>query len=173
MNLEDASYVEAWVKTLPASKMVRPVTLARYAKYVFWGFYTPYHSRVRDALTSLGIVKHEGRQDFFLGFVADHLSLQEFISRLVEQGFGNHFVAWREEGELVSLRYVENFEMQYHLRVFKDREVRGHYEYTPECHAVWHMREVDMEERRPQFLDFLGDVIVSKPADKYKNQSVQ
>jgi len=86
--------------------------------------------------------------------------VEDFVEYLGTQGFFNHFIAWRDSGEIVSVRRPVSFEWQYHLRIFADGEVRGHYEYTPESHPVWHMREVGQEERREEFLEFLGDWIV-------------
>jgi hypothetical protein len=57
-----------------------------------------------------------------------------------------------------------DFKHQYHLRVFKDGEVRGHYEYTPECHPIWHLQKVGQEPRREELLGFLGDWIVALDA---------
>jgi hypothetical protein len=162
MSSEDLSGIEeAWLRNLPYSAMVYPESLWDRSKYVFWRLYTPYHPFVRDMALALGIVWHEGRQDFLLGTIAPHLSVKEFISHLLHHGYGNHFVAWKDDGEIVSLRYVENFATQYHIRVFKDREVRAHYEYTPECYPISHMREVNMEPRRDEFLKLLGDTIIA------------
>jgi hypothetical protein len=141
------------------------VTIGR-MKYAFWRFYTPYHSFFRDRVVEWGIASPRqyqdqyGRQPYLLGTIAPHLSIKEFISLLVARGYGNHFVAWRDEGELASLRYAENFTHQYHVRVFNDGQVRAHYEYTPECYPIAHMRGVDFEHRREFFLNHLGDTIV-------------
>jgi hypothetical protein len=151
---------EQWMRELPYCRMVYPSSLWGKAKYVFWRLYTPYHPLVRDLALKLGVVQHQGRQDWLIGTIAPHLSIQEFVSHLLKQGFGNHFVAWKDDGELVSLRYTDNFEYQYHLRVFEDREVRAHYECTPECHPFLHMREDHMEPRRAYFLNVLKDTVV-------------
>ncbi|OHA27068.1 MAG: hypothetical protein A3C06_01040 [Candidatus Taylorbacteria bacterium RIFCSPHIGHO2_02_FULL_46_13] len=162
------SLEKKWFSSLPASRMAYPDTLANRLKYAFWRFYTPCHPYVRDAVISLGIVRHVGRQNFILGTVAPHLTLKEFTSFLISQGYGNHFVAWEDEGEIVSLRYVKDFTHQYHLRVFKDREVRAHYEYTPECYPILHLKEKHFEPRSEEFLMLLGDTIV--PHQGIKNQ---
>ncbi|MEO8638014.1 MAG: hypothetical protein ABI430_03900 [Candidatus Taylorbacteria bacterium] len=151
-----------WVKNLPYSKMVFPNTFSDRTKYIFWWLYTPCHPYIRDILLALRIVRHEGRQDFLLGKIAPHLTIKEFTHIIIERGYGNHFVAWKDEGELVSLRYVENFAFQYHLRVFEDREVRAHYEHTPECFPISHIKQINMEDRRRDFLKILGDTIVNQ-----------
>ncbi len=155
-----------WVKNLPASPMVFPDSLADRLKYAIWRLYTPFHPFVRDTSIALGIVRHGdnyvgGRQPYFLGRLASGQTIQEFVAYMITKGFGNHFIAWKDRGQVVSLRYVDSFKYQYHLRVFDDGEVRGHYEFTPECHPLLHMFEDGLEERRDDFLRFLGDRIVS------------
>jgi hypothetical protein len=157
--------LQQWIKTLPASSMVYPDTFKDRLKYITWRLYTPLHPLVRDASVALGIMNHvdkypRGRQPYMLGTIAPGVTMQEFISHMISQGFGNHFVAWKDSGQVVSLRYLDGFKYQYHLRVFEDGEVRGHYEFTPECHPILHMRDDSMEERRAEFLKFLGDWIV-------------
>lgn len=154
------SLEKRWLKSLPSSRMVFPSSPKDRLKYFFWRLYTPYHPFVRDAALALRIARHRGRQDYLLGTVAPHLTIKEFISSLIAQGFGNHFVAWKDEDEVVSLRYVKDFAYQYHLRVFKDGEVRAHYEYTPECYPLSHLKGRHMQARREEFLVFLGDTIV-------------
>lgn len=157
----ETQQVKMWLENIPSSRMIRPTSSFNRAKYLFWRAYTPCHPFIRDAILSMGIVTHEGRQDFLLGNIAPDQSIEEFISFLLQKGYGNHFIAWQDTGELVSLRYVENFVYQYHLRVFEDGEVRGHYEYTPECYPVLHLREVNMEDRRDEFLTLLKGRIIN------------
>ncbi len=157
---ERSHSLKNWVYSLPYSKMVYPANILDRTKYWFWYFFTPYHPTVRDTLLAMGLVWHEGRQDFLIGKVASHISIEEFISYLVSQGYANHFVAWKDDGELVSLRYLDGFKRQYHIRVFEDGEVRAHYEYTTEAHPILHMRDVDVEDRREEFVQLLGERII-------------
>ena len=150
----------AWINSLPYSHIVYPESTVNKIKYFFWRLYTPLHSPLRNTLMHLGILRHSTRQNFLLGKIAPDQTVQDFVSFLIERGYGNHFVAWRDKGELLSLRRLDGFECQYHLRVFEDGEVRGHYEYTPECYPLWHFRAVDQEDRRGEFLDLLGDKII-------------
>ena len=145
--------------------MVYPDAITHRIKYYFWYYYTPYHPTVRDSVIALSIVKNRGRQPFLLGTVAPHLSIEEFVAFLVENGYAYHRVAWEDDGEVVSLRRVKDFEFQYHLRIFEDREVRGHYEYTPECYPLWHLWDVGREDRREEFLALLGERIIPHTSD--------
>ena len=151
----------AWIQDIPYSGMVYPDSPLNKLKYAFWRVYTPYHPAVRDLAIKLGIVHHHGRQEWLIGTIAPHLSIQEFVFNLLRQGFGNHFVAWKDDGELISLRHADNFEYQYHLRVFEDREVRALYEYTPEYRPFLHLHKYHIEPKRDYFLNILKDTVVA------------
>ncbi|HVV39103.1 MAG TPA: hypothetical protein VHD31_02135 [Candidatus Paceibacterota bacterium] len=105
-----------------------------------------------------------GRQRFLLGTLAPGITPQAFIIALVAQGYGRQLVALTDAGEVVSLRYSPDFKHQYHIRLFEDGEVRGHYEYTVESHPFWHDKEIGFEERREEFLKVLGNNIVPTQA---------
>jgi hypothetical protein len=158
----------AWIKHIPRSKMHYPRGLTNKAKYVFWRAYTPCHPLVRGAAHKLGldkrmgVVKHEGRQRYLLGYIAPHVSMQEFVEHIVAQGFAKLSVAWKDEGELLSLRRVDNFTHQYHIRIFNDGEVRGHYEYTPECYPYAHLKAVGQYHHAKEFAALFGDFITNE-----------
>jgi hypothetical protein len=157
--------LKRWTKSLPASPMIFPDSLGDRMKYFFWRVYTPFHPTLRDGILFLGFGSQsdsypQGRQPYVLGKLAPEQSLQDFTDYLISKGFGNHFIAWEDRGQVVSLRYLDDFKYQYHLRVFQDGEVRGHYEYTPECHPVAHLKAISLEPRREKFLEFLGDRII-------------
>ncbi len=147
-------------QSIPNSVLPYPKGLYNRSKYVFWKAIYPVHGTGRDVLLSLGILHHEGRQNYLLGYIAPGRSMEDFVKHLETKNFLNHFVALRDDDEVVSVRYIVDFEHQYHLRVFKNREVRGHYEYTPESHPKLHMRKMGQEARREDFLAALGDWIV-------------
>ncbi len=147
--------------------MIFPNTFLDQVKYVIWSVYTPVHPFFRELVTGLGIVSLKAkaerwgsRQDYLVGTIAPSESVESVVKHLVNYGYRNHFVAWKDEGEVVSLRYVENFKYQYHVRVFEDGEVRAHYEYTPEAHIIRHNKAIGFEHRREEFLRILGDKII-------------
>lgn len=151
--------------------MVYPTARHDRMKYWFWHAYTPFHPYVRNVSYRLGIgqiiaervvpeMAETGRQNFLLGTLHPERSMQDFVAFLISQGFGNHFVAWEDEDELVSLRRPTDFAHQYHLRIFRDGEVRGHFEYTPECHTLLHLIRVGFEGRISEFEELLQDWIV-------------
>ncbi len=140
--------------------MVYPVAMIDRLKYVAWSFYTPYHPVIRNTLVSLRIISHDIRQPFRLGTLAPGRSADDFVSFLISKGYGNHFIAWKDKGEVIGLRRVENFFYQYHIRLFEDGEVRGHYEYTPESYPILHLQEIGMEDRTLEFRELMKGWIV-------------
>ena len=156
---------KAFTNRIPDSVVPYPDSFLDKAKYYAWKWIiSDGFEWGRDLLLKFGFIRHEGRQDFALGHLASGVKLDDFLNYVSSQQFGNHFVAWIDEDQVMSLRRLDGFKRQYHLRVFNDGEVRGHYEWTPEAHPKWHLQEVDMQERREDFLRFLGDWIV--PAEK-------
>ena len=152
-------------QSIPNSVLPYPKGFRNRSKYVFWKAIYPLHGTGRDILLSLGILHHEGKQNYLLGRIAPGRSMEDFVQYLVERNIRNHFVALRDDDEVASLRRVVDFEHQYHLRIFKNGEVRGHFEYTPESHPKWHMEKVGQMARRADFLEMLGDWIVPASED--------
>ena len=153
------------IKSLQASFCV--LSYARSMRFLFWRIITPAFLVVRDALLFLGVIWHDpARQRFRLGSLVSGRTPQDLVLHLERQGFHNHFIAWVDEGQVYSLRRVTSDRVsQYHLRIFLDGEVRGHFEYTPEAHPLWHHFEHGAEERREEFLGFLGDFITPAPRE--------
>ena len=103
------------------------------------------------------------RQKYHLGWLAPGKTLQDFERYLHETwGFGNHFVAWEDPDQVLSWRKLVDFEHQYHIRVFSDGEIRGHYEYTPEAKPIRHFAEMGEEEKLAEFKKFLGPFVVKE-----------
>jgi hypothetical protein len=141
-------------QSIPDSVLPYPNGLYNRSKYYFWKIIYPFHMTGRDVLLSLKIIHHEGRQNYVLGKIAPGKTAEEFLQYLETKDFFNHFIAWKDDEEIVSVRRLVDFERQYHLRIFDDGEVRGHYEYTPESHPRWHMNEVGQEEHARTFWNF-------------------
>jgi hypothetical protein len=152
-------------QSIPNSVLPYPKGFRNRSKYVFWKAIYPVHGTGRDILLTLGLLHHEGRQNYLMGHIAPGRSMEDFVKYLVGKNIRNHFVALRDDDEVVSLRRVVDFEHQYHLRIFRNGEVRGHFEYTPESHPKLHMKKVGQEARRADFLEMLGDWIVPASED--------
>jgi len=148
--------------------MARPryLHLHHWPRFAFWQLATPIHPYLRDLSKKLGLVNFDqfvdgkGRQRFLLGLIHPEKKAEHLIEYLTSNGYGNNVVAWQDSGEIASLRLPDGFRFQYHIRIFNDGEVRGHYEYTPEAHPLKHYYEVDMQERRDYFMELLRDFIV-------------
>lgn len=128
-------------------------------KYRSWhhiyGFFLP----AQRALLQWGIIHHDNkRQKYHVGWLAKGKTLNRLKKHLHEKwGFGNHFVAWTDKDQVLSWRKIADFDDQYHLRVYKDGEIRGHYEFTPEAHPLEHLEEKGEREAKTDFLKFLGE----------------
>jgi hypothetical protein len=152
-------------QSIPNSVLPYPKGFRNRSKYVFWKAIYPVHSTSRDILLSLGILQHKGRQNYLLGHLAPGRTVEDFVQYLGTKHFLNHFVALKDDDEAISVRRPVDFEYQYHLRIFKDGEVRGHYEYTSESHPKWHLEKVGQVPRREEFLEVLGDWIIPASED--------
>ncbi len=118
--------------------------------------------KMQKILVDSHLVWHDKeRQKYHIGYVAPGKTLKDLEKHLHEQwNFGNHFVAWVDSEQVLSWRKLVDFDYQYHIRIFADGEIRGHYEYTPESKPVKHFEEVDEEARIEEFKKFLGEFAV-------------
>ncbi|MFA5791778.1 MAG: hypothetical protein WC884_01950 [Candidatus Paceibacterota bacterium] len=130
-----------------------------------YGFFLP----IRSFLLRIGIIWHKkGRQKYHVGWLAKGKTLEGLKKHLhKEWGFGNHFIAWVDEDQVLSWRKLMDFQDQYHLRVYKDGEICGHFEFTPEAHPVEHLEEKGEREVKEDFLKFLGNFVVEEKYISY------
>jgi hypothetical protein len=133
-------------------------------KQRIWHFVYSFFLPTRKFFLKTGIIWHKkGRQKYHVGWLAPHKTLEELKRHLHEKwGFGNHFIAWVDEGQVLSWRKLTDFQDQYHLRVYKDGEICGHFEFTPEAHPIEHMEEKGEREANEDFLKFLGSFVTQK-----------
>lgn len=131
-------------------------------KLKIWHFLYKYFLPMQRFLLKYGIIHHTAkRQRYHIGWLAPGKTLEDLKLHLHSKwGFGNHFVAWTDNEQVLSWRKLVNFEEQYHLRVFNDGEIRGHYEFTPEAHPIEHLEEKGEINKKEDFLKFLGDFVV-------------
>ncbi len=116
---------------------------------------------MQKELLKTHIIWHEDtRQKYHIGWLKKGKTLEELKDHLHGKwGFGNHFIAWPDTGQVLSWRKLSDFNHQYHLRVFSDGEIRGHFEYTPEGHPLAHFDEKGEEFHKAEFLKFLGEFV--------------
>ena len=133
-------------------------------KHKIWKSIYKFFVPAQRNLLRLGVVKHsDERQRYFLGWLAPDKTLEDLKIHLDKKwNFGNNIVAWIDRGQVLSWRKLTDFYHQYHLRVFEDGEIRGHFEYTPEARPFAHVLEKGEEERRGDFMGFLGDFVTQE-----------
>ena len=130
-------------------------------KKKMWHHFYKIFMKVQRVLLRYGILHYKDRQQYHIGWLAPEKSLDELKTHLHnEWGFGNHFISWIDPGQVLSWRKLSDTKNQYHLRVFYDGEIRGHFEATPEASILNHMFKKGIKESQLDFLKFLGDFVV-------------
>ncbi len=143
------------------------MTFFQKLKQKVWYSLYPVWPRIEHSLLFLHGNK---RQKFKVGWLAPNHTLQGLKKHLSSQwGFGNHFVAWEDSSQVLSWRKLENFREQYHLRVYADGEIRGHFEYTPEAAPVAHLMKSHQVPATKDFLKFLGPFVTTKKHIRHLN----
>src|ERR1051326_4795665 len=104
---------------------------------------------------------HSGRQDFLFGRFTPGYTPAQLEKFLTDEGFEPSILAWRDRGEVLSMRKVDRDLFQYHIRLFSDGELRGHYEYSSEGNPWAHVTEKCFEPRREYFERLLGPFLTS------------
>ncbi len=99
------------------------------------------------------------RQEYLLGILSSDTNA--CIIHLQSIGFENQIFAWVDDGQVASLRKREG-DFQYHIRIFNDGEVRGHYEYAPEVAPIKHLRRIAREARSPAFRTFVEGYVQAR-----------
>lgn len=136
------------------------MTLFESIKQKIWNIVYPIFPQIEHRLLFL---HHKERQKFHIGWIAPHYTLADLKKHLSsEWGFGNHFVAWEDSSQVLSWRKLNSFNQQYHLRVFSDGELRGHFEYTPEAAPISHLMKTGQAAKTKDFLKFLGKYATTK-----------
>jgi len=116
---------------------------------------------IQKFLIKYRIVRNKTRQEYHIGWLAEGKTLEGLRMYLHrEWGFGNHFVSWIDQAQVLNWRKLAEDNDQYHIRVFHDGEIRGHLEPTPESGLLSHMFKKGMREAQDEFIEFLGDFVV-------------
>ena len=131
-------------------------------KRFLWFLIKPLHPYIRNLLLFSHVIHHCGRQRYHVGYLKAGKTISALEKFLRRERFWPCRVAWSDDGEVLNLRRFNGFQHQYHLRIFRDGEVRGHYEKTPEAHPIDHMNEIGMEARSKDFLRFLDGWVAAR-----------
>jgi hypothetical protein len=114
-----------------------------------------------------GMGKNKPRQEYHIGWLSPEKSLEDLRVHLhSEWGFGNHFISRIENGQVLSWRKLVPPNKQYHIRVFTDGEIRGHFEPTPESGVLAHLARHAIKESHTDFTKFLADFVVYVPVER-------
>ncbi len=101
------------------------------------------------------------QQPYLLGHLKEGVTAETARRHLHTQGFFMNRVAYTDPGQVLSMRRLDDElpDRQYHLRIFDDGEVRGHYEYTPEDKPWKHLNEDILEKREHEFAPWLAQIV--------------
>ncbi len=134
------------------------------AQLLFKIFVRPIFPFLQKGIQSFGLftraVTVEGpyqRQPYLIRHVTQGETIEDILSKLRHADFHSEPLALQEHGQRASLRKLcdEVQGHQYHIRIFTDGEIRGHYELTPEDHPIGHWKEKVFENRKEKFLTWL------------------
>jgi len=120
-------------------------------KLAHWGF-----PRLRRIVLYYGILTHSGKQRFYICKLNKKL-LKKFADYLKKKGYEKDRYAWVDSGELFSLRKINKKIYQYHIRIFKNREIHGHYEYAPDRRPLKHLESTNLRRKRKYFKKLVRD----------------
>lgn len=140
------------------------MTLFDKFKYKLWRRMYRFFPTVQKFFLRYGIIHHDGsKRHYHVGWLAPGKKLEDLKKHLHDKwGFGNHFVAWMYDEQVLSWRKLVSFQNQYHLSVFADGEICGHYEFTPEAHPIEHLEEKGEREAKAEFMQFLADFVTTE-----------
>ncbi len=102
---------------------------------------------------------HNYKQPWVLGCLKDGYSEKDLRELLIENGFEDAILTWKDPGEVLGMRKVDKKVFQYHIRLFDNGEIRGHYEYSSEGHPWNHSIEKGMKPCREYFEKLLGEML--------------
>lgn len=133
-------------------------------KQLTWKLFEPIFPSVRDFWVFLGFIKHSTRQPHLLGKLKPGLTKKSLRTKLNLAGFSDDYLAWIDPDEILNMRKIVKTIYQYHVRLFLDGEIRGHYEYTAESHPFKHLYDKGMTDGRDYLLPLLQDLLLPEVA---------
>jgi hypothetical protein len=125
---------------------------------VVWKINYKIYPYLRDFILFTRLWKHTGRQNYHLGYVKDNISEKEIMKKFNKFGFEHSICSWIDDGEVLSMRKIKG-DFQYHIRLFNDGELRGHYEFSPERSPIGHLSEKVFLPKKNYFLNIINELI--------------
>ncbi len=123
-----------------------------------WKFVYATYPRFLRVLERIGI--HSGRQEYLLGTLNPKYLPEDLEKRLLENGFEPAVLAWKDSDEVFGLRKVDKHVYQWHVRLYSDGEIRGHYEYSSEGNPVGHVFSSAFRRDDDTLIAMLDDYLV-------------
>ena len=120
----------------------------------------------RDLFQWAHITRHSGRQHFHIGWLARRLTKTELRRHLKKAGFEHDPYAWVDKDEVLSMRMLVKEKYQYHIRLHKDGEIKGHYEYAPDSKPLKHLDARYFRRKKRYFRKLLEGVLDKKGRSK-------
>lgn len=124
---------------------------------LFWKISYKTYPPILRVMEKLGV--HKKKQEFSRGFLDRKYPLSEVHRHLLNKGFEPPLLAWKDSEEIISLRLKDKDLFQYPVRIFKDGEVRAHYEYAPEEKPWGHILEKHFTAEEEYFNSLLEKYI--------------
>ena len=115
----------------------------------------PYALKV---LKAVGI--HPKEHPFVLGRLDPRYTPKQLKALLESHGFEDDILSWKDSGQILSMRKVHEHEFQWHLRLRRNGEIRGHYEYAPEGSVLKHDLGRVFKADRHFFVSVLGEYLI-------------
>ena len=92
----------------------------------------------RRARIMLRIYSDRGKAEYFLFSLPESIPPKDFYEKVIPLHYQYDPFATQYRGQIFSVRKLEG-QMQYHVRVYKDGSISGHYEHNYEFHMKSHV----------------------------------
>ncbi len=122
-----------------------------------WNIAYKTYPKLLRILESVGV--HSGRQPFLLGRLHPRYTSDNLKAHLKANGFETAVLAWKDTDEVLSMRKVNEHAFQWHIRLYTDGEIRGHYEYSSEGNPLGHVLGKLFKPEKEFFGALLGDFL--------------
>ncbi|MBP9851615.1 MAG: hypothetical protein KBC71_02790 [Candidatus Pacebacteria bacterium] len=125
--------------------------------------YTNLCKNTQKLLQKTGLMKSPGRQPYHVGWLTSSKTLEGLRLYLhSEWGFGKATKVAKDKEVVLSWAKITDNHEEYFLRVYRDGEIRGHFEKLPVTGVLEKPSEMGEKEAKEEFLKFLGEFYVEK-----------
>ncbi|HEY4477809.1 MAG TPA: hypothetical protein VJB09_00860 [Candidatus Paceibacterota bacterium] len=122
-----------------------------------------FFKKIQKYLQRAGLMKSPGRRPYHVGWFASGKTLEDLRLYLhSEWGFGGCDKEVKDKEIVLSWCKITDNHEEYFLRVYRDGEIRGHFEKLPVTGVLEKPSEMGEKEAKEQFIKFLGEFSVEK-----------